>query len=513
MGTLRDYQAESVQSVLDYFFSGKRGNPLVVAPTGSGKSWMIAGFCSEVKRRWKDQRILVVSHSREILSQNYSTMKIMNPGVEIGLYSAGLKSKTVKSITIAGIQSIYNKPELFDEFNIIIVDEAHTIPFKKGGMYRKFFDQVKVSVIGYTATPYRLGRGYLHLGPEAFFDDIVYTITIKFLQDKGYLCQVTSKGTQNKLDASEIKKQGGDYILKELSLAFDRKQITKNIVDELLVYKDLRRKWLLFAIDIEHAENIAAELNSRGVKTGCVHSKIALDRDTVIEDFRDPWGYQALVSVAVLTTGFDVAEVDLIGLLRPTQSPTLHVQIIGRGLRPHPDKEDCLVLDFAGNLITNGPIDAPIIRLKGEGTGEAIMKECPNCYEIVHAAVRVCPSCKHKFEFRHKLSTKIEDRSVLTIKEWHEVTDVKYYNYTGSKGIPMLKVSYFCTLRRFNEYVCLDHPGKVKYIAQWWWKRRSKITPPNSVIEAMEHTESLKWPSKILVEEEGQYPSIIEHEF
>lgn len=509
---LRPYQDEAINAIFNYFYSGKKGNPLVVAPTGSGKSIMVSGLCDIVSKKWPEQKILVISHVKEILEQNYSAIKKHTKNVEIGLYSSGLKSKKINNITVAGIQSIYNKPELFDQFNIIIVDEAHTIPHKRNGMYHKFFSQIKKPVIGFTATPFRLGYGYLHMGDGAFFDDIVYTIPIKKLQSEGHLCKLTAKGTERRLDASNIKKQAGDYVLKELSLAFDRETITKDIIKECLIYRELRKKWLLFAIDIEHAENITNQLIESGIASACVHSKMDGNRDKIISDFKKG-KFQALVSVAVLTTGFDAPDVDMIALLRPTASPVLHVQIIGRGLRVAPGKEDCLILDFAGNLMKNGPIDAPVIKLKGKGTGNAIMKECDGCYEIVHAAVRICPSCGKPFQFKHKLSATSDAREVLTMEEWHNVDAVKYFNYTGSKKIPMLKVSYFCGLRRFNEYVCLEHSGYTKNKAQYWWKRRSPEPVPDTAQQALELSHTIKIPESIFVNESDRYPRIKDHRF
>lgn len=512
MITLRKYQQEAIDAIFNYFYSGKRGNPLIVAPTGSGKSHMIGGFCKKVIDHWPTQRITTISHVKEILSQDYKTIKEHMENKAVGLYSAGLKSKTIRNITVAGIQSIYDKPELFDQTDIFIIDEAHTIPHTKGGRYHKFFSQVKKPVIGYTATPFRLGKGYLHIGENSFFDDIIYNIPIKTLQDKGYLCKLTSKGTKKKLNASGMKKQAGDYLLKDLSIAFDKEAITNDIVAELLNYKALRKKWLLFAIDIEHAEHITYQLNAAGVKTACVHSKISRNRDTIISDFKAD-KYQALVSVAVLTTGFDVPDVDLIALMRPTASPVLHIQIIGRGLRYYPGKDDCLILDFAGNLLRNGPIDSPVIKIKGEEVGEAIMKECDNCYEIVHAAVRICPCCNEAFKFKHKLTSTPSENKVITLVDWHHVDEVEYFNYVGARDIPMLKVSYICGLRRFNEYVCLEHSGFAKYKAQHWWKRRSPESPPETAEEAMEFVDTLSMPTRILVEEDGKFPSIQEHDF
>lgn len=508
-----DFQQAAINSVFKFFIDNKgKGNPLVVAPTGSGKSVIIACFCQQVIDRWKTQKILVISHVKEILGQNYSAIAKQLNNKKIGLYSAGMKSKTIGQVTVAGIQSIYNKPELFDQFDIILVDECHTVQHRKGGMYHKFFSQVKKNVIGFTATPYRLGAGYLHLGKGAFFSDICFTIPISMLQKKGYLCELTSKKPENMMDADGIKKQGGDFIISELSKAFDRDRITRDIIAELVPFKNIRKKWLLFAIDIKHAENITDLMNAVGIKTAAVHSKMEGNRETIIQDFKDG-KYQCLVSVAVLTTGFDVPSVDLIGLLRPTSSPTLHVQIIGRGLRVSPDKKDCLVLDFAGNLFRNGPINAPLIKISGDGSGEPIMKACENCAEIVHAAVRVCPKCHTEFKFRHHLSAKAKEESIVTLEDWHTVDSVNYFYHVGTKNIPMLKVIYKCGIRSFSEHVCFEHGGYATQRARRWWERRSPKEVPYNVHQAMDGVDTLRRPKRILVNEGGQYDEIKEQEF
>ena len=515
MIVLRDYQQQTVLAVINFFTSGKKGNPLVVVPTAGGKSYIMSGFCKYVLEKWPGQKILIVSDTKEILKQDHDSLK-KHLGIEAGIYSAGLKSKTLKQITVAGIQSIYNKPEIFNQFNVILVDECHKIPHGKDGIYHKFFNQVKKRVIGLTATPFRTGGGFLHKGEGAFFSEIAYEVYLRDLLDEGYVCKLTSKGTKTRLDPAKkkIKKQAGDYIVKELSLEFDRVEITKNIVSELLSYKDLRKKWLLFAIDIKHAENITRELNAAGIKTACVHSKMKSGRDEIVNEFKkDNSIYQALVSVAVLTTGFDCPAVDLIGLIRPTSSPVLHIQIIGRGLRIANGKENCLVLDFAGNLGRLGPIDDPLIKVKGKGTGEAIMKECEVCFEIVHAAVRICPECNTPFKFKHKLSTKTGNREVLTIYDWHDIDNITYKRTIGRQKIPMLMVTYVCGRRRFSEYILFEHTGYALTKARKWWSERSNRPFPKTAQEALNFSNSLKEPVSIRVKEAGKYPDIKKYNF
>ena len=513
---LRWFQEDAINSIFNYFKKTKgKKNPLIVAPTGSGKSLIIAGFCKKVLEIDKSQKILILSHVKEILSQDKKAILSYYPEADIGIYSAGLNQKRIKSITLASIQSAYNAIEKFNP-NIILIDECHLIPHKGQGRYRTFLQALGKPLVGLSATPFRLGTGYLHLGDGAFFDEIAYNITIKQLIEEGYLCKVIQKAPKERLDPEGIKKAGGDFIIRDLALRFDREEITRRIVGELLLYKESRKKWLLFAINIEHAEHIASLLRANKIDAQTVHSKMSnKERDRTIQRFKKYPGFQCLVSVAILTTGFDAPNVDLVGLLRPTSSPVLHIQIIGRGLRPYPGKENCLVLDFAGNLMRNGPIDAPVIRVnRGDGTGEAIMKECPECFEIVHAAVKICPECNHEFVFRHHLSSSSGNQNVLYQHEWHNVLSVSYDSYYARSGYWMLLVRYDCGIRSFKQYIALEHPGYARHRAIHWWKRRHPNGfVPENVGEALYHVDDLEVPKKILVDESGKYDNIIDMEF
>ena len=516
---LRPYQSAALDAIWKYFYSGSKGNPLVVAPTGSGKSLIIAGFCEQVQKRWPEQRILILSHVKEILTQNRKAIQSLLPDIKVGIYVAGLNRKDIAPVTLASIQSAYNAQEIFKEnFDVILVDEAHLIPHRGEGRYRTLLKLLNKPTVGFTATPFRLGTGYLHIGEGALFDQIIYNIRINDLIKMGHLCEVAAKGTHVPMDPTDIRKSGGDYVVSALAERFDKEAITSKIVNELLVYKNLRKKWLLFAIDIAHAEHITELLNQRGIVAESVHSKTK-NRTAIIKRFKEDYSQQstslqALVSVAVLTTGFDAPSVDLIGLLRPTSSPVLHVQIIGRGLRPAAGKIDCLVLDFAGNLLRNGPIDNPDIRTCGNGSGEPIMKMCENCYEIVYAAVKICPVCGYEFLFEHHLNSSFDkDANVLSAIEWHKVDWAEYKEYLARSNKLMLKVTYHCGLRTFSEYIAVEHTGYARYRAQHWWQRRHKIPLPNTVKETLPLVNDLKTPSEILVDEQGKYPAIKEQKF
>lgn len=509
------FQEAAIEETMDFIINNK-GNPLVVAPTGSGKSLIAAELIIRLSYNWPQTRILLVSHVKEILEQDYYVLKIQKSDLEVGLYSAGLNSRTIKKITIAGIQSLVNNIEKFKNFDIIIIDEAHLIPFKSDTRYRKLFEVSSNSIkIGLTATPYRTTGGYLHEGENSIFDGISFLVGINDLQSENILCKLRSPETNFTMDSTNIKIQAGDYILKELSLAFDRKRITLEIIKELLNYKRLAKHWLVFAIDIDHANHISEELNRHGILTKVIHSKINKnDRVKYIENFKKE-KYQALVSVAMLTTGIDIPKVDLIAGLRATISPILHTQIPGRGMRVYPNKKFCWYLDFAGNLKRNGPIDDPIVQkgYKNKRTGQPMVKTCKVCKELVALATRICPVCNYKFEFKHNLTIQPSELSLFSQKNWHVVEKIKYDISTNKEGIDYLKATYFCGLRSFSQPICFNHKGYARYMAIIWWRNRwneNERFVPNSTKDALSFSKFLKKPIKIYVDESKKYPKIKE---
>lgn len=556
----RWYQVEAVEAVADFVktVNDEDRHPIVACPTGSGKTIIIAKMIDEIISIDPNSHILVLSHVREILEQNHASLEKYFH-TEIGLYSAGMKSKTIKKITVAGIQSIYNKPEEFDEFDFVIIDECHTVPVKGTGMYRTFLKHLEAIYIGLSATHFRMGHGYIHEGEGALFTDLVYDLTSREnfarLVKEGYLSRLISKRTLEGMDISDIRTRQGDFALDDLSLKFDREGITGRIVDEIVKFGKNYKKWLIFAIDIKHAENIKKMLIERGIETACVHSKMTEDRETVIRDIK-AGKYRATVNVDVLTTGFDVPDIDLIALVRPTKSPVFHVQSVGRGLRvvyegdhdistvegrlaaiAEGPKDHCLVLDFAGNTERLGPIDDIQIKKKDKkGPGEPITKTCPGCGVIHHPAVRFCDVCGNKFLFKHHLDKKASSADITTLGDknfskpksvdWYEVTKVSY-SINSKKGSPSsLKVTYHCGIGvRFSEWICYDHNGYAKHKANHWVAYRIgeankigktnpfKNTMPNNLRELYKHAHYLAKPRKILVDTTQRFANIKDSKF
>ena len=496
------------------FRKGK--NPVLALPTGAGKSYIIAEIIKQCRDKWGVDA-LVLSHVKEIIKQDYESLKKFNMGVTI--YSAGLGSKVISEVTVAGIQSAYRKPELFKRFKLVIVDEAHLISPKDASMYQKFFEAIgDCIIIGLTATPYRLGTGYIYEGEKRIFDYLSYDLTSREnfnkLVEDGYLCKLVTKGTKTKLSTEGVRTTAGDFNDKDLSAANDKEVITNAAIKEICSVAQDRKKWLLFAIDIEHAEHIAEGLMRMGIKTNIVHSRMEMDRDKVIQDFKDG-KYRAIVNVNVLTTGFDDPDIDLIGILRPTKSPVLHVQTIGRGLRVSPGKSDCLVLDFAGNTARLGPINDIVIvkKKKGQKQDKPVMKECPECGEYVWPAVRICPDCGFKFEFESDLESKYSELEVVTKgAQWFDVADVFYEVHTKRNSPDTMKVIYNCGIRNFREWICVEHKGYAKTRADHWIKFRGG-NPVDKADEAVLGAVFLRKPSRILIDSKGKYPVIKDCKF
>ncbi len=544
---LRPYQEEALASIYRYFAEHKepKQNPVIALPTGTGKGYIIAGTCQDVLSRWPEQRIMMLTHVKELIEQNAEKLIEIWPDAPLGIYSAGLGFKIPhKPITFAGIQSAVRAPEVFGHIDLVFIDECHLVSPDEEASYKKFIAKLRevnpsLRLIGLSATPYRLGLGMITDG--GIFTDVCYDATSRTaftrLLDEGFLCPLVPIEMKTKLDIAKVHKRGGEFILPELILAVAREDITARALDEAVIAAKDRKHWLVFGAGIDHVEMIVRMLTDRGVNAAAVHSKMKdKDRDANLKAFRDG-SIQALVNADILTTGFDFVPLDCIILLRPTASPGLHVQILGRGTRPvfadgfdlettdgrlgaiaASDKQNCLVLDFAGNTRRLGPINDPVIpKKKGDQPGDMPMKACPHCGCLHHISARVCENCGVPFEFVEKIegtaSTAdliVRDEPVVALFDVEKISYGPHYK----RGSPTsLKVSYFCGARRFTEWVCLEHQGPIRFKAHDWWRARTSIPVPFSIEEAVPHLASLRVPHQIRVWVNKKFPEILHHVF
>lgn len=523
---LRYYQKEAIEFTMNYM-ADNAGNPLIVLPTGTGKSVVIADFCRQVLSQWSDTKILIVTHVKELIDQNYKELKALWPEADAGINSAGLnKREYAPSIVFCGIQSVYNKASKFGKVDLILIDEAHLIPRKTNTMYRKFLNALKMvnadmRVIGLTATPYRLDSGLLHSGKDALFDAISYEAPLSEMVEKGYLCRLVSKQPNTRLDVSGVSIRGGEFVPGELEKAVDKDDVNRSAVAEIVALGSDRKAWLLFCAGVKHATHIADIIKGYGITCECVFGDTPrAERERIVADFK-AGKIRALVSVGVLTTGFNAPMVDLLGLLRPTQSTGLYVQIMGRAMRTAPNKDNALVLDFAGNVARHGPVDHinPKKPRASDGEGAAPTKTCPECKSIVHAAAKECEECgyiwpERKPEIDHTATT-LPVMGAAVAAEWVKVNAVAYRRHRKAGKPDSMTVEYRSGLTVYREWVCFEHKGYPRDKALKWWRQRMTKPGvlPNTVADALFHAHALRKPSEIKVRRNGKYTEVIEFRF
>lgn len=499
----RYYQTEAVQSIYTYF-SQKKGDPVLAMPTGTGKAVVIARFLQSVYKQWPNQRVLIATHVKELIEQNYKKLIAYWPFAPCGIYSAGLNARDHMSpIVFCGIQSVANKASLFGKVDIVIIDEAHLVGPGDSTNYQKFLRGLrainpKMKVIGLTATPYRLGYGHIaepDKDGNSLFTDVCYDITgleaFNRLIAEGYLSPLVARDPKNLLNYDNVKIERGEFKQGDLQVAVDRKEVTYAALREALELAADRRHWLIFASGVEHSDHIAEMMEYLGQSCLSIHSKLpGNERDKRIAAFQRG-EVRAIVNNNILTTGFDSPWIDCIVCLRPTASAVLWVQMLGRGTRPFKGneidpipKENCLALDFANNTRRLGPINDPVVpRRKGEGGGEAPVKKCEVCDTWNHASVRFCHSCGAEFTFAVKIK-ETSDNTDLIKGDLPKIQIFKVDHITAkehvklSTGVSMMKLSYYCGRRVFEEYVGFDHPHEfVRHKAREWWAARTDEYP------------------------------------
>lgn len=405
---LRDYQQAASDAAIRFFRSGGSENGLLVLPTGAGKSLVIADIAHRL-----DGHVLVFQPSKEILEQNFAKLK--SYGVEdCSIYSASFNSKEISRITFATIGSVKSHMEDFDHFKYIIVDECHGVN-PQGGMYKDFFDCAARKILGLTATPYRLSASlqYLdkngktvfrpkdELGSQEFdyriqshditpenkcilkfltrtrprvFHKVIYQVEIQTLLQRGYLSRL------NYYDLTILPQEGlrrnstgMDFDEQSLFSEYQRVNLQEHLVN---VVKRLqhpkngipRKGILVFTRFLEESEKLCQSIAGCEMLSGETSKK---ERERIIAEFKSG-KIKVLANVGVLTTGFDYPELDTVVMARPTMSLAMYYQILGRAIRPHPDKEAGWIVDLCGNIKRFGKVED--LRLTERKPGEYIIQ-------------------------------------------------------------------------------------------------------------------------------------------
>lgn len=516
--SLRPYQQASIDALYTYF--GKHsGNPLIVLPTGAGKSLTLAAFIKGAIDAYPTTRIIVLTHVKELILQDAQAILRYWPQAPIGIWSAGAGEKRKDQITVAGIQSIHRLPAKFSGTDLVIIDEAHLVSKKSDTMYGRFLDGLRsynpaLKIIGLTATHYRMDSGLLTDGENRIFTDVAYEAHVGDLIKEGYLCPLVAKNGATKADLSDVHTRGGEFIESELQRAMNKDHLIEGALDEVANYAHDRHHILGFCAGVEHAAHCARAARARGWAADFVTGDMAAgERDAKIAAFKSG-RIRFLFNAMLLTTGFDFPSIDCIVMLRPTKSTGLYVQIMGRGLRKDGKKVNTLVLDFAGNVERHGPIDQIRVKKKRDGKGEGVsvapVKECPDCRELVHPSVMQCPGCGHQWEASAPHGTKAADAVIVAALEKpraYAVQSVQYSRHEKMGKPPSLKVTYRCGLSSFTEWVPVEdaRPFVKKHAVSWCWHRG--VTCPDTVDQLLDMARAnrIPAPDTITVKPEGKY--------
>ncbi len=524
----RPYQEEALEA-LHNFICTKDTNPCVVIPTGGGRSALIAWAI----QRWREDcpwfRVVILAHRKELIEQNAAELAGFCPDLKIGVYSAGLKKRDMSSdIIFASIDSVYDRASLFLPFDVIMIDEAHRVPASGEGKYRKFITGCRkknkdIRVIGWTATPFRMNCGPI-CHKDHILNEVCYEASITDLIRDGFLSPLRTKVGESQPDLKGVKRNsGGDYITKSLMDATGGVDVVNAAVTEAvrIMNAEERHSAVFFCVSIEHCEAVSAALLTLGITAPSVTSKTSPEKRERIADAFKSGEIRAICNVNVYTEGFNAKCIDCIVLLRPTLSAGLFSQMVGRGLRLHPNKRFCLILDFASCIEEHGPIDML-------GNDRVVLATCRVCRESFSRAVRICPGCGWEIPKRvlEKLEAEEAERrlhgakasakAILSGAPVTLVVDDVFLSRHIKPGSPdSLKVQYRCGLDMHREWICLEHPGFAGKKAQAWWHERfsSKGIDKGSVEDVVARWESPQlvkdYTKTITVKKSGKYTEII----
>src|SRR5215469_2410139 len=547
----RDYQEFGVDATFRYF-EQYGGNPLLLYPTATGKSVVVAGICVRALSEYPQTRILMLTKTQELVEQNYDKLKLAWSDAPVGIYCDGLDRKQHHyPITFGTIGSVYRCGDIFGYIDFIIVDECHEISQKDESMYRKLINKLKernpyLKVIGLTATGYRMKQGKLTDGENALFTDIIVDScgleAYNWYFDQGYLVPPIPRPTKTQYDLANVKINGGEYESASLQKEVDNDQKNEAAVLEMVEWSHDRNCCVVFSSGVEHARHLYEMLEYHGQNVTWVASKSMSpsERTKRITAFKNG-EFKWIVNNGILTTGFDHPPIDFIGMVRHTLSPGLWVQMCGRGTRPlyapgfdlesqtgrleaiwNSPKRNCMILDFAQNVTRLGPINDPRVPQPKERKrmGDAPIRICDACGCYNHAAAAICWNCGYVFPRTLKIGqagtadlirTNAVRHAPLEIRE-RAVDRVAYTRWKKKDRPDSMKVIYHCGAKQYTEWVCLEHEGYAKHKAhEWWDKRATTLQIPHDITEALGLCGTLKQPRIIKVVVNQPHGEIVDY--
>lgn len=493
----------------------------------SGKSLTMAELMRRLHVDHGGTRIILLTHVQELVEQDAQEIQEVWPDAPIGIYSAGLGRRDGGApIVFASVQSVHKNIDAVGERDVVLIDEAHLLSRRDDGQYQQVLKQLATKnahmrLAGFTATPYRTDSGLLTEGwrnTPPLFDEIVYRIDPLTLINRGILCPLLPYAPHTRLDVTGVRKQGGEYVAKELQAAVDKADISRAAIEETCEAGADRDGWMVFASGVEHAQHLRDMLREKGIDCEMILGDTPkAERKDIIERFKARQ-LRCVVGNNVLTTGFNARHVSLLSILRPTASKGLHTQIMGRGLRTFPGKNDCLVLDFAGNTMRHGHLDM-IDGSKADGApGTAPAKECKSCGMINHASAKTCKGCGAEFPIveQIKFAAHSSGAAIFSTQDepvWYDVDNIIARPHTNKEGVRSIRLDYVCGVRTISHWISLESE-KAGGMARRWWERNSYSgVSPRTVDDGLAAIDDLRIPGRIMTMKDGKYTRILNWDY
>jgi DNA repair protein RadD len=538
---LHGYQQEAVASVHPLAPGCRK---LIVVPTGGGKSFIAAALANEGALLG---RVLIITHVQELVEQNEADMRRLAPEADIGVYCSSLGRKEICTITVCAVQSIYKKLHLFEDVELVLIDEAHRISPAGGKMYRavlKHFENTPV--VGLTATPYRMGSGYLHEGDNKIFDEISYEVSYDFLVTEGFLAPFAERGSDLAYDVSTFKIERGEFKADDLGALVDYPK-TEAIVEQAIARSAGRLFKLCFCINLRHCDIVAAILAKKGLTSVILHGKMTADERREARELFELGLVDVAINCNIWAIGYNFRRLDCIWLIRPIASVGFFIQVAGRLTRTADGKDDGLLLDYGGNVSRHGHFGKPEVRPPSKGGGGAtklckapecgeknseqarycavcksqfveMFKDCPKCATQVDRMTQVCPKCTYGWPINEQKLDE-EGTTILPNKVlWLDVVDWNFRIHK-KEGSPYksLAIAYKTVdAGTIQEYIFPEHPHVQHRFAEWWL--RHALNPntqklPKTAPDAYNNRNSLKRPERIKVIRSGKFYNFLGRSF
>jgi len=530
----RPYQAQA----LDDVFRAMVEEPFVLlqAATGAGKTILFSELVKQCLLRWR-MRVLILAHRELLVRQSYDKLVKVWPeaafNVGLACASAG-QVELGRPVTIGSPQTLANRLGDTPPVDLIIIDEAHRVPPAGAeSQYQAVLDTMRgyrpnMRVLGVTATPFRLGHGLIYgkackRGARNWWPRLHSRIGIADLVELGYLAPYRGKAAvELGEELAGVKKSAGDYNLQALGDMMGREVHIQSAVKAYEDYGEGRAHVVAFCVVITHAQRLAEAFNAAGHRAVVVHSQMTHEeRQRAMADFEEGRA-KIICNVGVLTEGWDCTAVDCVLMCRPTMSPALWVQMVGRALRVHPGKADALVLDLSDNWLKHGDPDDPTIEVPTGGKApkktEPRAKICPECQSIAPPAASVCPQCGHEWKVQVvEVARRLEMRPLADSPRPLRIVEARAEPFTSRAGNKLLRLTLACR-EAGNVMTTFVHHywdvegrasdvGRIK--AQSLWRNFGAGPPPQTVEEAILRFGQVRLPPTVMVKPNGKFLNVV----